>query len=412
MSAILTELADKLDKAKEIARFVGVNLFGRLSTPSPRPELFERLQSPATPMGELLYSGNDHDTCLRDADRICNGELKIYDLDPALFKAGIDWHRDYYSGHRWPIQPFNRIYDPNDSGVDLNVPFEVSRMQFVPTLIQAHRISDEEKYLQNMTAVILYWIRKNPYGFGVNWWSPMEVGLRAFNIFLAAASSWGFVSVGTSARLLGSLWDHARYIYRYDIRKKRTRHKNNHFLGAMLGLLSASLCFRGRLPRKLQRIAVDALLKEIPRQFYEDGGNFESAAAYHQYSLEVVLSVFLLLRMCADIGDDSGQAILSEGKGIRERILNAARIVEDYMTCYGESPNIGDSSDCRVFVFRHLFERSPADHGFIGALAHQAIGFQPASPRRQFASVYPTSGLAFVKTGRYGVVSLGWSKRH
>lgn len=405
MTAIKTELEDKLDKANEITRCIGIRFFGRHFTPKPRVAFLQHMQSTCTSLGTLLYNGKDVNNCLHDAERLCSGELKIYDLDPALFKGGIDWHRDYYTGHRWPMQPFNRIYDPNDSGIDLNVPFEISRMQFVPTLIQAYHIRKDQKYLNRMIELITDWIRKNPYGFGINWWSPMEVGLRAYNLCLAASCSWGHVDTGTSSRLLHCLWDHARYIYRYDICKNHTKHKNNHFLGAMLGLLSVSLCFRGPKPRKLRRLAIEGFIKEIPRQFYKDGGNFESATAYHQFSLEVVLSLILLLKSYAKFDDNFSLDCILRATGILERLVNAAQIVEDYMSCFGESPHLGDSSDCRVFVFRDYFHRTPTDHGFIGDLAHRALGVKPSLPRYKFASLYPKSGLAFVKNENYGIVA-------
>jgi len=406
----LSDLKAKLHKSKEIARIYLKRYFDWDVTPEPDKEFLANLQSDGSIMKRFLLENAKGEEVVEDADRICSGQLRVFGINSNTFKDGIRWHRDYYTGYEWPLKPFNRIYDPNDSGVDLNVPFEISRLQFVPTLIQAYEITKESKYVLRLMELIDSWIEKNPLYFGVNWWSCMDVGLRAVNLVLATGFLLGKTSNQKIERYLKTLWKHALYIYEYEVMKSRIKSKNNHFLGAMLGMLSVSLCFKGERAKSLRESAVSALKKEIQRQFLDDGGNFESATAYHQFSIEVVLVAILLLRtykknnVLADFVDEIF------GSGIRSRLIWGLNLVRDYMACYGESPHFGDSSDCRVFIFRNYFSRKASNHGFLLSLGRYSLNYDFPTNDDRVVKLYPKSGYACFKNQRYGIVAFAGPK--
>jgi hypothetical protein len=331
-------------------------------------------------------------------------------LAPSLFKAGINWHCDFYSGHTWPLKPFNRIYDPNDSGVDLNVPFALSRLQFVPCLIQAYESTRDDRFVRRLFAIVDSWIENNPFGFGVNWWSGLEVALRAVNLALAIA--WFFDRLKDRERsvYLTMLWRHAVYLYRFDIVNDKVANKNNHFLGSMAGLLVASLCFQGRQAEHMRQAAIDAIGKEIPRQFLEDGVNFESATGYHQFSLEAVLTVILFLRSRDERLFETDVAAGAFGATATGRIQKALDFVWYYMASFGRSPHIGDSSDCRVLVFKDYFHGSPDDHAFLFDMGAAACSYRRPLPVETIRRFYPQSGHAFFKNDVYGLAAFAGPK--
>ena len=343
---------------------------------------------------------------IRDGDRICSRELRIFSLNPKTFRDGINWHKDYYSGYVWPLKPFSQIYDKNDSGIDLNVTFEMSRLQFIPTLIQAFECTKNDRYLNQLAEILDSWIESNPYCFGVNWWSCMEVGLRAVNMILAIGWLANRIEKQKLNQYMSVLWQHALYIHKYEVIRDPVRNKNNHFLASMLGLLAVSMCFSGNRAIFLRQFAVSALQKEIPRQFHDDGGNFESATAYHQFSLEVVLVFLLLLK----VFQTESEQLEYIGKDLHERLVRALNLVNDYMCCFGQSPNIGDSSDCRVIVFRDYFDRKPADHSFLLYLAETTFRWKSPKLGNSHARVYPKSGYASLQKRLYGLIAFAGPK--
>jgi len=88
----------------------------------------------------------------------------------------------------------------------------------------------------------------------------------------------------------------------------------------------------------------------------------------------------------------------------------ALDLVNDYMSCYGESPHIGDSSDCRVILFREYFDRRPSDHRFLFKLGELSIGYSEKEDRSLISKIYPKAGYVFFKNKNYGIVAFAGPK--
>lgn len=377
--------------------------------PHENHEFCRRLRSASSAFGRVLLDVRKPEREMAAAERIVAGELRLLDLPTTLFKEGIDWHCDFYTGHRWPLRHFVRIWDPNDSGVDLNVPFELSRLQFLPTLLRAHCATSDKRYISAASRVIDDWDRKNPFGRGVNWWAGLEVGIRAVNLLPVLAH---LVEIGDRSELRRwrkLLWQHGVYIWRYDVRQSHTRVKNNHHLGSMLGLLAVGLFFQGNAAQQFRQFALDELGREVLRQFHGDGGNFESATGYHQFSLEVYLVALLLLAVDMELAPvDCARKLW--GSEAAERLEMAVNLVEDYQACYGESPRFGDSSDGRVLVFEDYFDRRAPDHDFILRLADRALGYKRRRSSAGLKSLYPESGYGLYRNDLYGLACFAGPK--
>ena len=407
---ILSIIKEKAYKLKEITLFYLLRFIDWQKAPELAQAFVADFNSDAGVIKKFLMQDMDKERVIRDADRICFGELKLYSIAPKAFKDDLNWHKDYYSGYEWPFKPFNRIYDPNNSGFDLNVPFELSRLQFVPTLMQAFAITSAPKYKNRLIELIGDWIVQNPYCFGVNWWSPMEVGLRAVNFVIAILFVADKLDGKTLKRYLNILWKHALYIYKYDVVLDRVKNKNNHFLGSMLGLLVVSICFKGVKAAKFRDFAISELKKEIPRQFMEDGGNFESATGYHQFSLEVILVFILFLRQYHNNTLSGNFVCEIFGNDVFKKLNKALNMVWNYMNCYGQSPHIGDSSDCRVLVFKDYFGQKAFDHSFLFELGSFAIDYKIPSKKDEIMSLFPNSGYACFKNRHYGLIAFAGPK--
>ena len=93
-----------------------------------------------------------------------------------------DWHTDFKSGFQWNPKTFYRdIAYANKEGVDVKIPWELSRFQYLNLLGQAYILTKNKEFANEFSSQIVDWIECNPFGFGVNWSSTMDVAIRAVN---------------------------------------------------------------------------------------------------------------------------------------------------------------------------------------------------------------------------------------
>jgi hypothetical protein len=93
------------------------------------------------------------------------------------------------SGYRWSAKKFYKDIKFGDKpGVDVKVPWGLSRMQHLPQLTLLYSSYHDKnssikynKYSQEFRNQILDFISTNPVGYGVNWACPMDVAIRAIN---------------------------------------------------------------------------------------------------------------------------------------------------------------------------------------------------------------------------------------
>ena len=371
--------------------------YHRVHAPAPDIAFMEALWEAGSPIPALL---DRNERAHEDAERLLRYEIRLFSSRFTFPEGRIPWNQDILSGFCYPKTPDPRIRTGQDHGHDIIVPWELSRLQFIPTLIQAHRLSHDERVERFFKATVDDWIAGNPYRFGVNWMTGMDVALRAIN--LAVGLSYFGLLEGGSDWYRNVLWAHAECLYEREFRKPPSV-RNNHYMISVVGSLVLSLLFRGPEADRLFEIAAADLDSEILRQFREDGGNFESAVHYHQLTLEAVLVALCLLRTAtADgrSGRTSGQCISVEAEARIERAIN---LVSDYMNTFGRSPQFGDSSDTRVLVHRDYFDWNPLDHSFIADLMGVALPGKQYFAATLYHGVYPQSGYGFFSSKRYGV---------
>ncbi|MBV9079822.1 MAG: hypothetical protein JO102_01745, partial [Elusimicrobia bacterium] len=97
----------------------------------------------------------------------------------------IPWHFDFKAGVAWPPATFFSDVAWGAAGVDIKVPWELSRCQHFVTLGQAYAITRDERFARAFSEQLEDWIRANPPKYGVNWACAMDVALRAANWLFA-----------------------------------------------------------------------------------------------------------------------------------------------------------------------------------------------------------------------------------
>ncbi|WP_235501192.1 heparinase II/III family protein [Hydrogenophaga sp. Root209] len=218
----------------------------------------------------------------------------------------IDWQLDFKSGYRWRENIWHRsISFGRLPGVDIKVPWELGRMQHLPTLALACHFARTEapgfrvaaEYVQEFRNQVLDFIATNPPGFGVNWSCAMDVAIRCANLLVARdiiMASGEHLDDVFERVLTASILAHARYVVKN--LEWSPVYRGNHYLANIVGLLFAATY----LPKSDEvdgwlAFSVQELVAEVDYQFHEDGSNFEASVCYHRLSAEMVLWGFALL---------------------------------------------------------------------------------------------------------------------
>jgi len=204
----------------------------------------------------------------------------------------IDWQLDFKSGFRWREDRLSgTLRYGHEPGVDVKVPWELARFQHLTWLAFSHATGDGEEYKTEFRNQILDFAAANPPGYGVNWLCTMDVAIRAANILLAydlfCAQGAGFDEPFLT-ELHALIMAHGKHITQN--LEWHDDHRANHYLADVVGLLFVA----AYLPRSPETdvwlaFSVTQLIKEVRRQFTDDGANFEASTSYHRLSAEMVV---------------------------------------------------------------------------------------------------------------------------
>lgn len=219
-----------------------------------------------------------------------NYAQKIWQLvDPEY--VPIDWHIDFKSGYRWSENMRSyRIPYGHLPGVDVKVPWELSRMQHLPQLAWAYSKEKKEKYVREFQNQILDFIATNPPRFGVNWCCTMDVGIRIANWLITYDLFQSYGALFDKAfeeAFTSSIYDHGKHIT--DHLEWMPTFRSNHYLANIVGLLFVGAYLPGTAEtEKWISFSIQELIKEVPLQFYEEGSSFEGSTSYHCLSAQIV----------------------------------------------------------------------------------------------------------------------------
>jgi len=275
------------------------------------------------------------------ADKVCKHLFDLLGSSPTQLGERIDWHIDFKTGYRWnPRQYYASVRSaPYPGGYDLKVPWELSRCQHFAWLGQAYWFTGNEKYAQEFAAQVLDWIEQNPPRFGVNWACAMDVAIRAVNWL------WGYCffkdapSLTDEFRLafFKSLLAHGRHIV--DNLEWSEMLTANHYLSDVAGLIYLGiLCPEFKEAAMWRDFGLRELWKEMSKQVYPDGVDFEASISYHRLVTELFLSPIILCQL-NDIHIPSG---------VMEQLEKMIESVMYYTKPDGTVPLIGDADNGRL----------------------------------------------------------------
>jgi hypothetical protein len=256
---------------------------------------------------------------------------------------GDGWRRDPSSGHAWDRDTWYRhVRRGLPEGVDIRLPWELSRCHHFVTLGESYRATGDERYACEFRDQIADWIQSNPARRGPNWASTMEVGIRAANwlvglLYFAQSSNLDDAFLAT---LLRSLDEHGGHI-RGNLERISVA-TSNHYIGNLAGLY-----FIARLAPVLPRserwggLAKKELEREIFKQTYEDGWGFEASTAYHRFVSEMFLYSAILGRSTGD----------SFSADLWQRLTLMLNVMAACGKDAGRLPQVGDNDSGRFLQF-------------------------------------------------------------
>ena len=246
------------------------------------------------------------DRLVARADRAAGHRLSFFCLEDQHLGNPIDWHRDHRAGVAAP-RTYAASIDYRDfrKTGDCKQVWEPNRLHQLVILGRAYRATGQRRYAEAVVEQTDHWIDENPFGIGMNWRSPMELGIRLINWVWAIdlVLDSGFLTEKFEARLINAVYRHVWEVAR---KFSRASSANNHLIGEAAGVYIATSYWRNlRNAKKWRRAGRDILIREIQRQTHKDGGNKEQAVGYHLF----VLQFFLVAGLVAGwTGDDFPEA--------------------------------------------------------------------------------------------------------
>ncbi len=305
----------------------------------------------------------------------------------------IDWHLDFKSGHRWSESTYARdIRYGHLAGVDVKAPWELSRMQHLPTLALAFALGPRDEHDRNLREFrnqVLDFIATNPPRYGVNWTCTMDVAIRAANwlfaydLYRGAGASF---DEAFTVEFTRSIYQHGLHIGNHLEWNEHLR--GNHYLADVVGLLFVATHLSATPETDTWlAFAVQELLKESATQFHDDGSNFEASTCYHRLSGEMLAHATALIlglpphrhralqqidprRWHAKPALETSSALSPSGQlpaWYMERLARAGEFAMAATHPDGQSVQIGDNDSGR---FLKLLNDPPLDpRPFVAALS-------------------------------------------
>lgn len=229
------------------------------------------------------------------SDRVKDKVDKSYSL--------IDWHKDLKSGFIFnETKSATQVAYDLPRGVDIKMPWELSRMYHLPQMALAANFIPlkRELLITEFKNQVIDFCESNTIGYGVNWSCTMEVAIRAVNLLVAydifvQLDATNILNQSFKDYFSAKIMEHGKFILRNLEINFITLKSGNHYLSNLCGLLFIGFYIKNKETKRWTNFASKEFIKEFDNQFLEDGGNYECSTAYHRLSAEISAYCFALL---------------------------------------------------------------------------------------------------------------------
>lgn len=241
---------------------------------------------------------------IEKADQVSQHVFDLLGSGPLFLGEPINWHSDF-KGNSWIrgyYRDLNAILYNNDFQNenyigDIKLPWELNKHLRFIDLGKAYWLTEDEKYAEEFIKQLMDWINENPYQYNLGWTQNLIVSQRAISwcfSFVFFFHSQKF-SGDVLNKFLKSILEHRKYIEEHLELAEKT---SNHLIGNLSALFLVNFLFpefEGADSKYKKSISM--LIKEIDKQIYSDGVDYEQSISYHRYVLEFCLIPVILCRM-------------------------------------------------------------------------------------------------------------------
>jgi Heparinase II/III N-terminus/Heparinase II/III-like protein len=371
---------------------------------------------------------------LSTASEICGHRFTIFG-SPFTFGPTINWHIDPASGKEWKKKTYREgSLHYEGSLLDPKPVWELNRHQHFITLAQASFLSGDKTYVVELRNQWLHWIQENPYREGINWASPLEIGIRLISWTLAFQFIEHDLSKNDRSIITHSVWQQLLFLSSHLSLDKFV--KTNHLIGEAAGLFIAAASFKFRESQQWKAKAQAVLEKEIVSQTFEDGVSKEQSSSYHRF----VVDFFLIAYRTGPATDIPFSATFTDRLRKMLEYLGHLRTPDNAMPWYGDcdngrgfllapSVNFWDPSGLvaagrRIFNDPHipLLKSNEETFWLLTEQEWDSIENLSPLPPQQFCRVFEKSGhvimrndqvssndYCFFRSGKFGLGGNGFS---
>lgn len=225
-------------------------------------------------------------------------KLKLYtdkklmstDYEPELiggFSYGENknkWSFGFNTNNNWPNIPSYKInYKGRDDIGDARINWQLNRNHQFTILAKNYYITNNKKYIDELTDLFNGWNNENPFLYGISWTSPMEIAIRCINWIYC----YYFIYITDNnnsilQKLELGIINMSNYVYKHI--SKYSSGNNHTVVELSCVLLKAILTNNNKLTNKIFSL----LSNELTKQNYKDGVNKEQSLHYEAFFLEAI----------------------------------------------------------------------------------------------------------------------------
>ncbi|WP_250812587.1 heparinase II/III family protein [Clostridium swellfunianum] len=268
-----------------------------------------------------------------------NIEVKYgYDFVVNIFSSDVDLNKEFswhgFNEIKWEkdIFSWNIDFKNKDKIGEVRLTWELNRHLFLPYLLLKAKNNNDKMYYDKARALFYSWVDDNFYLRGVNWSSPMEIAIRAYQWLICYAIIKDNDDKKFKKDLIIATINSMKYVSE---NLSGFSSANNHLI-LEAGLISiVGEVLQDIFEQDWFKKGYTILNHEFKRQFYRDGVNKEHAAHYHGFVVDLWLQYNTFLKS------------LNKKPLLENLLLKAVEFI-GYIKYSDEYIEFGDSDDARI----------------------------------------------------------------
>lgn len=264
-----------------------------------------------------------------------NSLMNIYEHSIDL-NHRINWHITNHD-KQWPKDKscFDITFKEKNNLEEIRYTWEINRHLFFPQIALQYVCNNNEKMYSLLKKHFYDWVEENPFLYGVNWMSPMEIAIRSYQWLITYSIIKDKAEEKFKKDILKAIINSTEYVSN---NFSKYSSANNHLIVEAAIVSIIGYCIQPIHNQNWFNIGNDILKKQIPLQVHEDGVNKEQATHYHAFVLDMMLQYNIFLKKI-------GYAPLHE-----ELIFKMAEFI-GYIYNNGDIVEFGDSDDAKILDF-------------------------------------------------------------